>query len=111
MSDAPDVSWGEGCNRDGCDHPTPWDMIAVIVNGWPPFCSPQCAREAVAESDIEPAVITIHDPQYRIDRDAIDNFPRGAVGRRFQVGDVSPDTVFDFIEMHGPNEFRVTADA
>lgn len=58
------------CANDACDHPTPWDMEAVVFNDtW--YCSPDCARTALDSPDESPQKIRLHDPQFVIPRDAM----------------------------------------
>jgi len=58
--------FGETCDRDDCDHPTPWDMSAITFDDETGYCSPECALAVLG--DDAPERVTLHDPQLRVDR-------------------------------------------
>jgi len=68
MSDdgVPVDAFGGDCHRDECDHPTPWDMSAIVVNREDVYCSPTCAR-AVFDDDTEVDTLALHDPQGHVE--------------------------------------------
>lgn len=69
MSDEPVPvdAFGRGCHRDACDHPTPWDMDAVVLNKKYVYCSPECASVTL-DTTIDVDTLTAHDPQYHYRR-------------------------------------------
>ena len=58
------------CASEDCSEPTPWDMACIIFDGRA-FCSPACAREVLDGLGRVPETITLHDPQYAVDRDEL----------------------------------------
>jgi len=60
------------CDCAGCDEPTPWDLPSVRLDEHE-YCSAECAREAYAAMPAgdHPVTITLHDPQYAVDRDEL----------------------------------------
>lgn len=58
------------CASEDCSEPTPWDMACIVFDGRA-FCSPACAREALDRLERVPETITLHDPQYAVDRDEL----------------------------------------
>jgi len=55
------------CSAPDCGEPTPWDMAAIVLDD-EYYCSPQCAGASLERMDSPPQRVTLHDPQYRIDR-------------------------------------------
>lgn len=45
----------------------PWDMPQVRVDGVS-FCSTDCATKYIESEDVTPTEITLHDPQFYVDR-------------------------------------------
>ena len=55
------------CDSGECGEPTPWDKDAIIIGDkW--FCSPECARGYIVDTDSPVDSIILHDPQYHVDR-------------------------------------------
>jgi hypothetical protein len=78
---APDT---DTCSRPDCGEPTPWDMLAVVVDGtW--FCSPPCAATHVDTLEAPPETVRLHDPQHHVDRDAFPDVDSDAVAIRRRV--------------------------
>ena len=95
------------CPIDGCDNPTPWDMVALNFDGQY-FCSPGCAREHLEGMNRVPELMTLHDPQYYVERDEMPGVEDEAVDIQRPVQ--SRDDAFiaiDEIEAMVPGEFRV----
>ena len=98
----------ENCANDDCNAPTPWDMAQIKVDDVA-FCSPDCAKEHVESTAATPAQVTLHDPQYAVDRSM---FPPSvdeesvSITRRV----IGPDdflTAIVDIEQMFPGQFRV----
>jgi len=97
---------GDVCSHDDCNEPTPWDMVAIVVEGqW--FCSPACAVDALGVSKSPPETVTLHDPQYRVDRDELPDVSAEAVDiTRSVIGMVeAKQAIKDTREMVG-GQFR-----
>jgi len=97
------------CDNDGCSEPTPMDMPAIVMGGfW--FCSPTCAHEKISTLPAMMKHLTLHDPQFAMERD---EFPEGVsdddVGIRWVIEnkEVALD-LLEEIEEEFPGPFRVT---
>lgn len=55
------------CARKGCSEPTPWDMACIVFDARA-FCSPDCAQQQLEALDRVPESVTLHDPQFAVDR-------------------------------------------
>jgi len=96
------------CSRPRCEEPTPWDMPAVVVDGvW--CCSPACALEHLDGLERLPAAVTLHDPQYHVDREELSAVSSAAVGiRREVVGTAEAiEAIRDADELF-PGQFRAS---
>jgi len=62
-------AFGGKCDAEGCDEPTPWDMVGVLLDETQGYCSPDCALVALEASKTVPDLVTIHDPQHAVSRD------------------------------------------
>jgi len=74
----------ETCSRPDCEEPTPWDMLAVVLDGtW--CCSPACALDHLDTLETPPETVTLHDPQHHVDRDGLPAVSSEAVHMRCDV--------------------------
>jgi len=99
------------CDRDGCNEPTPWDMASIQFADHE-FCSPNCAREAFESLTVRSGTVTLHDPQFAVDRDTLPPAVEGDdvnIERRVYGNEEAKEAI-DEIEMLYPREFRVTQD-
>jgi len=95
------------CSRPDCEEPTPWDMLAVVVGGaW--CCSPACALDHLDTLETPPETVTLHDPQYRVDRDGLPGGSSKAAHIRCDVVGMAEaiEAVRDAGELF-PGQFRV----
>lgn len=63
--------FGDGCAREDCTQPLPWDMPAVAINQTHVYCSPDCAASDIQGANpptVEYETVTMHDPQDHADR-------------------------------------------
>jgi len=96
------------CSCAGCESSTPWDMSAVVLDGtW--CCSPACALEHLDGLERPPELVTLHDPQYHVDRDGLLDVSSAAVGiRRKVVGTAEAiEAIRDADELF-PGQFRAS---
>jgi hypothetical protein len=95
------------CSCAGCESSTPWDMQAVVLDGtW--CCSPACALDHLDTLETPPETVTLHDPQYRVDRDGLPGVSSKAVHIRCDVVGMAEaiEAVRDAGELF-PGQFRV----
>jgi hypothetical protein len=96
------------CSRPDCEEPTPWDMLAVVLDGtW--CCSPACALDHLDTLETPPETVTLHDPQYHVDRDALPDVSSEAVDIRREVVGMAEaiEAIRDAGELF-PGQFRVS---
>lgn len=107
MMTQPDTH-SETCDNDDCDEPTPWDMISIRL-GEHSVCSPDCARALLDATNGSPMKVTLHDPQYVLDRDQFPGVAEDAVNIERRVTNRSDAIVaIDQLEqMLGDITFRV----
>lgn len=96
------------CAREGCDEPCPWDMPAIIL-GELLCCSPDCARTVLETVSRRPADVTLHDPQYRVDRDDLAGVNEDAVdiGRTVHTEGEAEEAIDALAQLHS-SPFRVS---
>ncbi len=96
------------CDNENCDSPTPWDMISIRL-GDHSVCSPDCARELLEASSGTPMKVTLHDPQYALDRDLVPSVDETSVNveRRVTGYDDALRAIDHLEEMLSHIEFRV----
>lgn len=71
MSNSVPVTAFGDCARDGCDEPCPWDMSAIVFDDETVCCSPDCALTVLEGVEETPETVTLHDPQFVVDRDRL----------------------------------------
>lgn len=100
------MSANETCPVGGCEELTPWDMAAINFDGQY-FCSPGCARKHLESMDRVPELMTLHDPQYAVDRGELPGVESEAVDIERPVRDRDDaQAAIDEMEVMFPGEFR-----
>jgi hypothetical protein len=83
-------------------------MAALVLGGaW--CCSPACALDHLDTLETPPETVTLHDPQYRVDRDGLPGVSSKAAHIRCDVAGMAEaiEAIRDAGEMF-PGQFRAT---
>jgi NAD-dependent dihydropyrimidine dehydrogenase PreA subunit len=101
----PDVPSFDRCSRAGCEEVCPWDMVSIIVDGRV-CCSPDCATVVLEELPEAPSIVTLHEPQFHVDRDAL-GIPHDAteIWRDVENKDDAEAAIRQIAELY-PGRFR-----
>jgi len=96
------------CSGTDCEEPTPWDMLAVVIDGvW--FCSPACAAAHVDALETPPETVTLHDPQFHANRDAVAGAgPKAVDISRAVVGMADADEAISAVSGMVEGQFRAS---
>ena len=98
------------CDGQDCTEVAPWDMAAIQFDGcW--LCSPACARTYLGQMDTEPASVTLHDPQFAVDRTPLPEVDEADVTLTREVTEAADaESAISETEAMFPGEFRPTPD-
>lgn len=103
----------EACAAAECSEPTPWDMACLVFDDENDraYCSTACAGDALDAREQAPETITLHDPQYAVDRDDLPDVSADTPTIARPVSGIRDANVAlaEFADMF-PRDFRPTAD-
>lgn len=102
MGDIADVFGG--CSRERCDEPCPWDMAAIIFDHETVCCSPACAEVVLEGLDTPPKTVSLHDPQFTVDRGDLPNVDDDDTVLHYstETFDDAESAITDAADLHTP---------